>query len=66
MEQWSLIATAITALVSIGLFSTKADVERLRAEVHRYFVPKDEMERVYDKLDTLHLLILSMKKDSHS
>lgn len=62
MEQYySIIGAAILGIVGLGLFATKADVERLRSDISRDFVTKHEVEKICDKLDNLTSLVLSMK-----
>lgn len=70
MEQYySLIGVVALGIVNLGLFATKADVEKLRSEVTKDFMAKREVERLYEKLDKLtdlvHMVLWKMGLDSN-
>lgn len=63
MNVMGLVGTILVAIVSIGLFATKSEVEKLRAELYQTFAPRTDISKIYDKLDTLQALVLSLKRE---
>lgn len=51
MEHITFVLAALAAIVAIGLFATKADVQALRAEVNRLFATKSEVNEAFAKID---------------